>query len=170
MVFIGAGTGNVCLAPNNRRWHLAPNVAKIDVHGTDTNYLLLYLQSSVGLESTFSFIKATAQPSLSMETIRQIVVCLPPLEEQKEIVHRVEDLFKFADQIEARYKKARSYTDKLTQSILAKAFRGELVPQDETDEPTSVLLERIKATRVETKSQTTNVKRTKAKTQNAVQK
>ena len=37
--------------------------------------------------------------------------------------------------------------DKLTQSILAKAFRGELVPQDPNDEPASVLLERIKVER-----------------------
>lgn len=37
--------------------------------------------------------------------------------------------------------------DRLTQSILAKAFRGELVPQDPNDEPASVLLERIKAQR-----------------------
>ena len=58
--------------------------------------------------------------------------------------HRLEELFKFADQIEERYKKARTYTDKLTQSILAKAFRGELVPHDQTDEPASVRLERIR--------------------------
>ena len=69
---------------------------------------------------------------------------IPPFLEQEEIVRRVDELFKFVDQIEARYKKARTYTDKLTQSILAKAFRGELVPQDPNDEPASVLLERIR--------------------------
>ena len=49
--------------------------------------------------------------------------------EQHEIVRRVEALFALADQIETRYQKAKTYVDKLTQSILAKAFRGELVPQ-----------------------------------------
>lgn len=68
---------------------------------------------------------------------------LPSLAEQQEIVRRVESLFKLTDQLEARYQKAKSYVDKLTQSILAKAFRGELVAQD-PNEPASVLLERIK--------------------------
>lgn len=74
-------------------------------------------------------------------------VNLPPLPEQHEIVRRVEALFAVADRIESRYKKAKAQVDRLTQSILAKAFRGELVPQDPNDEPASVLLERIKAER-----------------------
>ena len=52
--------------------------------------------------------------------------------------------FLLNDEIEERYKKAKAYVDKLTQSILAKAFRGELVPQDPNDEPAEKLLERIK--------------------------
>ena len=60
----------------------------------------------------------------------------------------MEALFKKADEIEVRYKKAKVFVDKLTQSILAKAFRGELVPQDPNDEPASVLLESIKVERV----------------------
>ncbi len=63
----------------------------------------------------------------------------------KKIVRRVESLFTLADQLEARYKKGKAYVDKLTQSILAKAFRGELVPQDPNDEPAEKLLERIRA-------------------------
>ncbi len=59
----------------------------------------------------------------------------------------IETLFKLADKIEQRYQKASSYVDQLTQSILAKAFQGELVPQDPNDEPVSVLLERIRAER-----------------------
>jgi len=82
-----------------------------------------------------------------MKTIRQIAFPLPPLSEQTEIVRRVEQLFAFADQLEARIKAAQARIDHLTQSILAKAFRGELVPQDPNDEPASVLLERIKAQR-----------------------
>jgi type I restriction enzyme, S subunit len=49
--------------------------------------------------------------------------------------------------VEARYQKAKAVVDKLTQSILAKAFRGELVPQDPNDEPASELLERIREER-----------------------
>jgi type I restriction enzyme S subunit len=84
---------------------------------------------------------------VSISDITGQPIPLPPLEEQQEIVRRVEELFKYADQIEARYKKAKAHVDKLTQSILAKAFRGELVPQDPTDEPASVLLERIQKER-----------------------
>jgi type I restriction enzyme S subunit len=152
MVFIGAGTGNVCMAPAEGKWHLAPNVAKIDVDGFDAKYICLYLQSPIGFAQTFSLIKATAQQSLSMETIRQIRVNIAPLAEQQEIVRRVDKLFAFADRIEARLQQAQSHVDRLTQSILAKAFRGELVPTEaelarregRSYETASELLDRIR--------------------------
>ena len=72
---------------------------------------------------------------------------IPNLAEQRKIVRRADQLFAFADQLEARLAGARQRVDALTQSILAKAFRGELVPQDPNDEPASVLLERIAAQR-----------------------
>jgi type I restriction enzyme S subunit len=75
-------------------------------------------------------------------------VPVSPRSEQHEIVRRVEALFALADQIEARYAKAKVHVDRLTQSILAKAFRGELVSQDPNDEPASVLLERTRAERL----------------------
>jgi len=64
------------------------------------------------------------------QTISGFSVELPPLPEQQEIVRRVDQLFAFADRLEARVETARKRVDALTQSILAKAFRGELVPTE----------------------------------------
>jgi len=91
------------------------------------------------------------QPNLNLSKIKNFSILLPGLEEQTEIVRRVEELFAYADRIESRYQAARAKVDKLTPAILAKAFRGELVPQDPNDEPASVLLERIKASRADNK-------------------
>jgi len=65
-----------------------------------------------------------------------------------EIVRTVEQLFSFTDKLEARYAKAKVMLDRLPQSILAKAFRGELVEQYPDDQPAAVLLERIRDTKV----------------------
>ena len=60
---------------------------------------------------------------------------LPSLEEQTQIVRRVEELFAFADQIEQQVKNAQKRVNTLTQSILAKAFRGELTTQWRAEHP-----------------------------------
>ena len=94
--------------------------------------------------------------NINSEEVRGFEILLPPLVEQAEIVHRVKDLFTLADQIEVRHTKAKIQVDRLTQSILAKAFRGELVPQDPSDEPAESLLARIHATKVELASSKIN--------------
>jgi type I restriction enzyme S subunit len=84
-----------------------------------------------------------------------IPVPMPPLIEQQEITRRVKALFLFADRVQRKVAVATSQAAKLTQSILAKAFRGELVPTEaelarregREYEPASVLLERIKRKR-----------------------
>ncbi|NNB34170.1 restriction endonuclease subunit S [Pseudomonas fragi] len=88
-----------------------------------------------------------AQQHFNVGSMKKMPINLPPIDEQTEIVRRVEQLFTFAEQLEARVDSAKSRIDLMTQSILAKAFRGKLVPQDPNDEPASVLLERIKAQR-----------------------
>jgi hypothetical protein len=67
------------------------------------------------------------------------------VDELKELGVSRTTILHFRALIEARYAKAKVHVDKLTQSILAKAFRGELVPQDPNDEPASVLLKRIRS-------------------------
>jgi type I restriction enzyme S subunit len=84
-----------------------------------------------------------------------VAVPFPPIEEQHEIVNRIEALFKLADAIVARVAAARQRTEVLTQAILAKAFSGELVPTEaelarregREYEPASVLLEKIRRER-----------------------
>ena len=66
---------------------------------------------------------------------------IPSQEEQAEIVRRVEKLFAYAERLEARYTSASEHVERLTPSLLAKAFRGELVEQDSDDETASTQLE-----------------------------
>jgi type I restriction enzyme S subunit len=82
---------------------------------------------------------------IHLRDLRVDLIPLPPLPEQQEIVRRVENLFAFADRIEARLATAQKTVERLTPATLAKAFRGELVPQDPADEPAGVLLERLAA-------------------------
>ena len=85
---------------------------------------------------------------LNLGLLRELPILLPPLPEQTEIVRRVEALFAFADRIEARLATAQKTVERLTPATLAKAFRGELVPQDPNDEPASELLKRIRTSTV----------------------
>lgn len=92
--------------------------------------------------------QGAAQPNLNTTIVREIRFGLPPSDaEQSEIVRRVEELFVFADDLERQYRGASERVEKLTPAVLAKAFRGELVPQDPSDEPAEKLLERIRAER-----------------------
>jgi type I restriction enzyme S subunit len=91
--------------------------------------------------------QTTNLASISKTTLGLLPIQLPCAAEQEEIVRHVEILFTLADQLEARLTAARKVVDRLTPALLAKAFRGELVPQDPADEPASVLLARIRAAR-----------------------
>jgi len=122
-----------------------PRLAKFSLHssivrGYITNYLLSPIVKNILLQQSHG----GTMKILNLGIMRALPITLPPLPEQHEIVRRVEALFALADQIEARYKKVKAYADKLTQSILAKAFRGELVPQNPNDEPASELLKRLR--------------------------
>lgn len=79
--------------------------------------------------------------------LKGIELPLPPIDKQREIVHRIETAFAKIDRLASEAEKALKLTDRLDQRLLAKAFAGELVPQDPNDEPAAVLLERIHAER-----------------------
>lgn len=91
--------------------------------------------------------QTTNLASISKRKVAALPVPIPPLAEAKEIVKRIEAAFARADRLEAEVTRARALLDRLESAILAKAFRGELVPQDPADEPASALLSRIRTER-----------------------
>ncbi|WP_412766265.1 restriction endonuclease subunit S [Stutzerimonas balearica] len=147
-----AGTlGRISLLPSNAPAGLI-NQALIRIRTNkklvlDEYFLLLFKSPSFQEKLVVGARGGAMQNLASTKEIKALEINCPTIFEQAEIVRRVEQLFAFADQLEARVKAAQVRIDRLTQSILAKAFRGELVPQDPNDEPASVLLERIKAQR-----------------------
>ena len=92
---------------------------------------------------------ATAQPNCNGKTLAHMLVPLPPQNEQKRIVKKLDKIMAYVVQ----YNNVYNYTEKLNEefpellkkSILQEAVQGKLVPQDPSDEPASVLLERIHA-------------------------
>ncbi|EHU0329365.1 restriction endonuclease subunit S [Vibrio vulnificus] len=115
----------------------------------DAKYLTIVLNSDHILRIVRELTIGSTAPRVNMKVIRDYPIPVPDCIEQKEIVRLVDQYFAFADTIEAQVKKAQARVDNLTQSILAKAFRGELVPQDPNDEPADKLLERIAQARKE---------------------
>ena len=87
------------------------------------------------------------QPNLNLGIIKRTCIDLPSSSEQGEIVRRIESAFAWIDRLAADATSARKLIDHLDQSVLAKAFKGELVPQDPADEPASALLDRIREER-----------------------
>lgn len=118
-------------------------------------FLLFYLESPQIFKHASDVATGTAQKTVSLSSIRNFELSVPSLKEQAVIVHRVEQLFAYADTIEKQVNNALTRVNNLTQSILAKAFRGELTAQWRAENPSLIsgensataLLERIKAER-----------------------
>jgi type I restriction enzyme, S subunit len=90
---------------------------------------------------------AAGQHGISGKDLKQFPVPLPSIAQQADIVRRARATLTWLDRLASEATSAWKLIDHLHQAILAKAFRGELVPQDPNDEPASVLLERIRAER-----------------------
>jgi type I restriction enzyme, S subunit len=147
----GATLGKVCVAPSDAKdWRMTGHIlrARLNRDFLFPDFCVFALRGDPAVtRQVFGSIQGTTRPGYNTTLLESIALSVAPLAEQQEIVRRVEALFALADQIEARYAKAKAYVEKLTQSILAKAFRSELVSQDPKDEPASILLERIRSQR-----------------------
>lgn len=129
-------------------WNVSREVAvvPVDPAKADSEFLALWIAADRQQRWLSKVEKGVAYVGINIEDLRTLPVELPSFSEQRKIVRRVESLFAYADRIEARYSAVRAQVEKLTPSLLAKAFRGELVPQDPNDEPATELLARVRAT------------------------
>jgi len=118
-----------------------------------TDYVAILMNSESVFSQARDRVSGIGTPDLHLIEIRDFRAPLPPIEEQQEIVRLVEAMFKSADAVEKRIDAAKVRAEKLTQAILAKAFRGELVPTEaelarregRSYETASELLARIKS-------------------------
>jgi type I restriction enzyme S subunit len=129
---------------------------KLDLSQANPEYVAYFLSSVIGLERLRANAKlAVNQASINQTDVKNCQIELPSINAQEGIVRRVKQLFTYADQIEQRVKDAQARVNYLTQSILAKAFRGELTADWRAQNPELIsgensaakLLERIKAER-----------------------
>jgi type I restriction enzyme, S subunit len=150
MNIVGPPLGKVAIIPNSfPEWNLNQAITLFRPSGRIvTEWIYYFLCSGISIAEIVHETRGSAgQVNISLSQCRDFIFPVPPLPEQLEIVSRVETLFALADQLETRISTARAQLERLTPALLAKAFRGELVPQDPNDEPATVLLERIREAR-----------------------
>jgi type I restriction enzyme S subunit len=151
----GANAGDVCRAPEDLPGHyVGPSVAVVrPVLAELSPFILYYLACAEhGQRRLRELVHGPSRPEqrrrrLSADQVRTTMIPLPPQRELAEILDRIRTSSRQAAAVRSRVAKAEGTFARLEQAILAKAFRGELVPQDPDDESASELLERLRAER-----------------------
>ena len=97
--------GNIAVFDGSFKAHLGSNVGKIELLNSDTQtfileeYVLWYLKSTYGYAELTKYKKATAQESISIDAIRNVVIAIPPLEEQRRIVAKLEEILPLCERL-----------------------------------------------------------------------
>lgn len=141
----GASIGRVTLTPANL------NGARVNQHVCIIRpkslllpeYLCWVLSSPAMQQNIANKNYGATRQALTKQQILDLDIPLPSIEEQKEIIRRVEALLKYADNVEKKQADILTQVEQLMPSLLAKAFSGKLLPQVESDEPVPILLDRI---------------------------
>ena len=143
--------GNIGIHSKEGIFHLGSNVGKIELYNQSEvlleEYVVAYMKSTYGYKELTKHIKATAQASISIDAIRDVYIAIPPSNEQKRIAQKVDEILSFVAIIDNLRIEIDDIKALLKSRILELAIQGKLVPQDENDEPASILLERIRAER-----------------------
>ncbi|MCL4547627.1 MAG: restriction endonuclease subunit S [Bacteroidetes bacterium] len=143
----GAKTGVAALNTLDEEFSLLSSVAllKPNKNILFNKFLLFYLKSEIGLQMILGKMTGVAIKRIILEKINNSVIPIACLDEQIIISNEIERHFSVADETEKIIDQSLKQAERLRQSILKDAFSGKLVPQDPSDPPASLLLEKIKA-------------------------
>ena len=127
-----------------------PEIVPFKVFGKlDPEYIVAFLKSPYVDAVINSVTYGVKMPRVGTETMTELLVPIPPLSEQKRIVEKLSEVTPLTDSYAEAYVRStelnQEFPELLKKSILQEAVQGKLVPQDSTDEPASVLLDRIRA-------------------------
>ena len=127
-----------------------PEIVPFRVYGgIDPNYIVNYLKSPYVDNLINSITYGVKMPRVGTETMTSLLVPMPPLEEQRRIVEKIDGVASAISTYDVAYQKTETlnstFPEALKKSILQEAVQGKLVPQDPSDEPAEALLERIRA-------------------------
>lgn len=143
--------GEVCVAPDGiEEARFSTNIIRVVLHPDSMLSEImgfLFDGSKIVKSQIRRQCAGSTRDFLNKTILESLIFPLPPLEEQKEILDLIHRTIAIMAGIRKNRSDSESTLTQLDQSILAKAFRGELVPQDPNDEPASVLLDRIRQQR-----------------------
>jgi type I restriction enzyme S subunit len=149
---LGAPLGKACIVPDTfPAGNIVADLVRLRVNNNWFNreFVTYQLNSKALMEQFESHTKGATRPRVNLTHVRSLKIAVPPKVEQDRIVQKIETCFEKIDSTEANLNKAEKLLEKYRESLLAKAFRGELVSQDPNDEPASVLLEKIRKERAQ---------------------
>jgi type I restriction enzyme, S subunit len=126
LISCSGSVGRICAVPKDLKFTMVRSVALVKLQANKylSKYIELYLQSLPAQNQILMLQKATAQANLFIGQIKKIVVLLPSIEEQAEIIKIVDEYFDLADTIEKQIENAEAHAGKLTQAILGKTFNN----------------------------------------------
>ena len=112
-------------------------------------YICKYMDSKFFIDSIYSSSQGTTVGTFTIINAKTMLVPFPPLNEQKRIVAKIEELLPFIEEYDKKEQKLttlnQQFPDQLKKSILQAAIQGQLVAQEPNDEPASELIKRIQA-------------------------
>lgn len=152
LLTIVGSLGNAAVVETDKLFTTQRSVAVID-SDLLSKYLYYSLISGMFQKQVFDNAKGTSQKGIYLKKLSELLLPIPPLEEQKRIVAKIEKLMPLVDEYAESYNRLQKidneFEDKLKQSVLQYAMEGKLVKQDPSDEPASELIKKIKNEKAE---------------------
>ncbi len=141
----GGILGVACIVPQKVKLCLGQRMMLMRANATiyEPRFLMHILNSPYILSMVKRLTGGTASPHLNVRDVKNFPVPLPPVLEQKRIVEEIDRIFSAIKHIENSTSNTQRMLEALCQSVLLRAFRGELIPQDTNDETAKELLTRI---------------------------